>query len=201
MIIRDGSVKEGSVMAIFKKLDYWSINEGLDEIMDYAFNGNEKSSQYWDHYSELINDMSCIASDMWNELYELKGRLGGWEFDLPYKEIEFSDEDDSDQTAIAWFNTTACMLSDIDMVELLEHENIYDSDVLKEKEKRIKALGRLTKEKQMKLYTEVVGFIVRYLELRQAFDNIVSLINELDYHQSFVISRNGDIELSRAAYL
>lgn len=188
-------------MAIFKKLDFWSISEGLDEIMDYSYKGNEKDSQFWDYYSELINEMSCVAADVWNELMELKNRLGGYQFDLPYKEIEFSDEDECNQTAITWFNTAACMLSDIDMVELLEHENIYGNDIWNEKEKRIKALSKLTKEKQMKLYTEVIGFIVRYLELRQAFDNIVSLINELDYHQSFVINKNGDVELNKSAYL
>ena len=29
-------------MALYKKLDLWSISEGLDKMMDYCFNGNEK---------------------------------------------------------------------------------------------------------------------------------------------------------------
>jgi hypothetical protein len=185
-------------MAIFKKLDFWSINEGLDEIMDYCFNGNEKDSQYWDYYSEQINEMSILASDLWNELNEMKSKFS---YNLPWKDIDFCDEDACAKAEISWFNTAACMLSDIDMKELLESEDIYKSDELTEKEKRIKALDRLTKKQQMYLYTTVIGFITNYLELRQAFDNIISLINELDYHQSFVISQNGEVELNKAAYL
>lgn len=34
-------------MALYKKLDLWSITDGLDRMMDYCYNGNEKSSPYW----------------------------------------------------------------------------------------------------------------------------------------------------------
>lgn len=39
-------------MALYKKLDLWSISDGLDKMMDYCYNGNEKNSPYWDHYCE-----------------------------------------------------------------------------------------------------------------------------------------------------
>lgn len=187
-------------MGYFKKLDYWSLRDGLEQIQEYCYNGNEKDSQYWDHYSELINDMSCIAADMWNELDNLMNKMDYQ--DLPWKDINFCREDESSKTAVAWFNTAVCMLSDIDMPELLEGEDNWDWDASwKEKDKRIKALERLTKKQQMYLFTVVIGFITRYLELRQAFDNIISLINELDYHQSFVINKDGEITPSEAAYL
>ena len=189
-------------MAIFKKLDFWSISEGLDEIMDYCFNGNEKDSQYWDYYSELINEMSIISSDMWNELNEIKNKFS---YNLPWKDNDFCDEDACAKAEVSWFNTAACMLSDIDMHELIDREGNWDiwnqEDERSEKEKRIKSLERLTKKQQMYLYILVIGFITRYLELRQAFDNIVSLIHELDFHQSFVINGNGKIEAHDAAYL
>ncbi len=186
-------------MGFFKKLDFWSINEGLESIIDYCFNGNEKDSQYWDHYSELINEMSIIASDMYNELQELRRKFV---YNLPWKEKDFYEEDACAKAEISWFNTAACMLSDTDMPALLESEdNWIWTDEQKEKEKRIKSLERLTKKQQMFIFTEVIGFITRYLELRQAFDNIVSLINELEYHQSFVIDQNGTVEASKAAYL
>ena len=59
---------------------------------------------------------------MYNELDQLKSKI--YE-KMPYKKIEFCGEDECFQTAIAWFNTAACMLSDTDMTVLLENENIY----------------------------------------------------------------------------
>ena len=40
-------------MALYKKLDLWSITDGLDRMMDYCYNGNEKGSPYWGYYYEL----------------------------------------------------------------------------------------------------------------------------------------------------
>lgn len=133
-------------MGLFKKLDYWSVMDRLDKFMEYDYNGNEKGSQYWDYYVEQINEMAIIAADMYNELSEIKQHL--W-YKMPEKQIEFCDEDECSQTAIAWFNTAACMLSDTDMKELLENENIYGADEEAEKQKRINALKRLTKEQQL----------------------------------------------------
>ena len=97
-------------------------------------------------------------------------------------------------------NTAAAMLSDTDMTELLEHENIYCADEWAEKQKRISALNRLTKQQQMLLYTEVTGFITRYLELSAAFDTIEAVITELDYHQSAMKGKEG-VTLPQSAYV
>jgi hypothetical protein len=110
---------------------------------------------------------------------------------MPEKHIEFCDEDACTQTAIAWWNTAACMFSDVDMAVLLENENRYDADEEIEKEKRIRALEKLTKKQYMTLNTLVVGFITRYLDLVGAFDVITSCIRELDYHQSAVQNKDG----------
>ena len=168
-------------MALYKKLDLWSITDGLDRMMDYCYNGNEKGSPYWGYYYELINELSIAASDMYIELDTLKSHLYR---EMPYKKIAFSDEDDCDQTAIAWFNTAAAMLYDTDMTELLENENIFCADEWEEKKKRIAALG----------------FITRYLELSAAFDTIEAVINELDYHQS-AIARKDAAAFPPAAYV
>ena len=92
------------------------------------------------------------------------------------------------------------MLSDTDMAELLEHENIYRADEWAEKQKRIAALNRLTKQQQMLLYTEVTGFITRYLELSAAFETIEAVIAELDYHQT-AMKGNGGVTLPQSAYV
>lgn len=54
-------------MALYKKFDLYSVTEGLDEMMEYYYNGNEKDSPYWDHYCEQVNELvilhpSCIWS-------------------------------------------------------------------------------------------------------------------------------------------
>ncbi len=187
-------------MALFRKYDFWSITDGLDALIDFDMSGNEKNSIYWDFYSDQIRELSIIASDMYDELEKIKSTL--W-YDLPYKNIEFCEEDDCTKTCIAWWNTAACMLSDVDMVALLESENIYlygDDELIREKEKRIKALERLTKKQYIKLQTVVLGFITRYLELVGAFDVITSCIRELEYHQSAVQTKSG-VALPDAAYL
>ena len=184
-------------MALYKKLDLWSIFDGLDKMTDYCYNGNEKESPYWDYYYDQINELCNMAADLYVELQDIKNRL--W-YQMPAKKIAFCDEDDCSQTAIAWFNTAASMLADTDMTELLEHENIYCADEWAEKQKRIAALNRLTKQQQMFLYTEVIGFITRYLELTAAFDTIEAVISELDYHQSAMNGKNG-ITLPQSAYV
>ena len=184
-------------MALYKKLDIWSITDGLDKMIDYCYNGNEKGSPYWDHYYDQINELCNMASDLYVELEDIKSRL--W-YQFPVKKIAFCDEDDCSQTAAAWFNTAAAMLSDTDMTELLEHENLYHADEWAEKQKRISALNKLTKQQQMLLYTEVIGFITRYLELSAAFDTIEAVISELDYHQSALKGKEGVI-LPQSAYV
>lgn len=184
-------------MGLFQKLDMWSIMDELDKMIDYDYSGNEKDSPYWDYYVDQITELSVVAADMYNELDEMKSKL--WR-EMPDKKIEFSEDDECTQTAVAWFNTAACMLSDTDMNILLENENIFLSDENAEKAKRIKALERLTKRQQMFLYTEVLGFIMRFLQLKAAFQVITSTIDELDYHQSFSINKNGVI-VPDAAYL
>lgn len=184
-------------MALFQKLDLWSIMDELEKMTDYYMDGNEKESPYWDFYSDQINELGIVAADMYNEIEDLKRKL--W-WQMPEKEIEFCDEDSCTMTAICWFNTAACMLSDTDMGTLLENENNYECDLTREKEKRIRALERLTKKQQMFLYTEVIGFIMRFLELRTAFEVVTSCIHELEYHQSFVVKKDG-VVVPDSAYL
>ncbi len=188
-------------MALYKKLDLWSVWDSLEEIVDCYCDAPEKNSQYWDFYSDQINEMGILAADMLEELQGLKDKI--W-YKLPAKKLEFYRDDGEKSTpaGISWFNTAACLLSDTDMVALLESEGKYldYGEAAEEKKKRIKVMGRLTKDQQMWLYTEVIGFITRYLELRAAYETITAVIRELEYHQSFVIGKDGVI-VPDAAYL
>lgn len=52
-------------MALYKKLDLWSIFDELDKITDYCFNGNETESPYWDYYYDQINELCNMAADLY----------------------------------------------------------------------------------------------------------------------------------------
>jgi len=94
--------------------------------------------------------------------------------------------------------TTAGEVESVTAHEVIN--NIYCADEWAEKQKRISALNRLTKQQQMLLYTEVTGFITRYLELSAAFETIEAVIAELDYHQS-AMKGNGSVTLPQSAYV
>lgn len=62
-------------MALYKKLNLWSIFDGLDKMTDYCFNGNERESPYWDYYYDQINELCNMAADLYVELQDIKNRL------------------------------------------------------------------------------------------------------------------------------
>lgn len=73
-------------MGLYKKLDLWSVYDGLEEIVDSYCDAQERDSQYWDYYSDQINELGILAADMLEELRGLKERI--W-YKLPYKNLEF----------------------------------------------------------------------------------------------------------------
>lgn len=186
-------------MGLYKKLDLWSISDRLYDIIDYTWSDNRTDSIYWDYYSDQINEMSNLAAEMSNELQELLKKITYYS-DLPHRDLDAYAEDESSLGA-SWFNAALCMLSDIDMAALLEGEDDYTSDEIRAKQKRIRMLERLTKKQQMWLYTEVIGFVMRYLELDAAFEVIQGIMHELDYHQIMVSGKSGNTMLPDAAYL
>lgn len=176
-------------MGLYRKLDLWSITESINNVIYYDCSGNEKGSPYWDYYEDQIRELAVLAADMYEELQQIKQCLRQ---EFPWKKNVFFTDDDCTYTEIAWWNTAACMLSDTDMWVLLKNEGLYGRDEFEEKLKRVRAFERLTKKQQMVLWTDVIGFIMRYLDLMAAFETISSVIMELDYHQSF-IKEKGEI--------
>lgn len=97
-------------MALYKKLDLWSVWDGLEEMVDCYYDAPERDSQYWDFYSDQINEMGILAADMLEELQGLKSKI--W-YKLPDKKLEFYRDDGEESTpaGISWFNTAACLLN------------------------------------------------------------------------------------------
>lgn len=185
---------------INNRLDYWSIRNNLEKMYDYFTEGyfERLKGDYKYEYEDLIFELSGFASEMWDELDALVDRI---DREMPYKFLEFY-EDDVSSTAVSWWNTAACMLTDIDMEWLIENERGLEEsfDLYKEKQKRLSALRRLTKNQQMQLYTYVIGFVFRYLELKMAFDMIIGLIGELEHHRAFE-NKKGELQPPQSAYL
>ncbi|NSW90241.1 MAG: hypothetical protein HPY74_06100 [Firmicutes bacterium] len=177
-------------------LDYWSIDKELTKIMEYQWN-YRGGSQYYDFYEEQINEMANIAGDMYNELMEAIRQL---DRNLPWKDVDFYVDDEYRKSGVAWFNTALALIDDIDMVMLLANEGVW-SDEIKEKEKRLKVIDKLTKLQIKILLGITFNYLHRFLKLKSAFDTIVAVINELDYHQSILQGKGIDIIFHDAAYL
>ena len=69
-------------MAIFKKLDWWSIMDGLDKLIEYDYNGNEKVNQALDacigallRVKELIAANPDLDDEAISELFRDGGKL------------------------------------------------------------------------------------------------------------------------------
>lgn len=186
-------------MALFKKYDFWSIQEELDKMIEFDYKRYDyEHSEYFDEFEEQAVELANIAGDFYSEMQAIKENL--W-CRMPDKKIDFCEEDECSQTSIAWFNTAAAMLADTDMRVLLESENVYAADENEEKAKRIRALQRLTKEQQLYLFTTVMGFIVRFQDLQLAFESIKSVVDELDRHQALLQNTNGEYKLPESAYV
>lgn len=193
--------KGGIQLGLYKSLDYWSILENLGKIENYYYDslyGDESS--YKEYYSDQIIELANVASELYQELEGLIAQT--LPFDILYNKNIYLDDEKEKRFSIVWFDTVTCMLYDIDMEAMLNNECIYDyEDLEEEREKRIRKLDRLTKKQQMLLFTNVMGFITRFLELQAAFDTIVAIINELNFHQSFIVNKDGAADAPGAAYL
>lgn len=163
-------------MGLFKKFDYWSILEGLTNIRDYEHDSKEKSV-FWTYYEEEIRELSDLALDLMQEMEEIQFKIM---HTFPKGFNNFYGEDRSILPSIAWWNTAACMLSDIDMEKISDSEKLFNTDYTSEKKKRIQAIEQLTMKQQVFLWSKVSGFISRYLDLMAAFETITGIIQELE---------------------
>lgn len=172
-------------MVIYESLDYWAISDSLAQILAFYYDAvYEKRSLYSDYYLDLIIELGILAEAMYDELSQVIVHALPW--DIQYSDLLFTDEEKGRQSNIVWFNTVTCMINDISMDAWLNHEEIYMFDDAEEKhQQQIRKLKQLTKQQQMSLFRAVTEFIFRYLELRAAYNTIVTTITELEFHQSF----------------
>lgn len=184
-------------MGLYKELDWWSITDMIDEIIEGRENKCFRNSEYAAYYDELLTEMANAAGDLWCDIDKIKGDI--YRHEIPWKARKYADEDEETETAAFWFNTVALTLTETDVSILFERENNYE-DEESEKEKRLRMLERLSKKDLLWIVPTVCNLIFRYLDLCAAWEAIKGTIDELDSRQAFVKDQDG-LREPRAAYL
>lgn len=176
-------------------LDYWSIMERLGNI-EWPPTEIHDSAYYWD-YADLFNEMANLSGELYTDLGKLIHHL---EYsDLPRRRLPREGEEYP--SGAAWFDAVVSLLRETDMRILLENEGCYDSDdVEQQREQRRRAIMAQTKEKMFFIFTEVLSFLMRFLELALAYETICGSIDELERLNSFR-EHNGVPQLPPSAYI
>lgn len=184
-------------MGLYKPLDWWSITEMIDEIMEGQENPCFRKSEYVGYYDELLMEMANAAGDLYCDIMEIKDQI--YYRDIPCKTRKYTEEDTETENAAFWFNAVALTLTETDVARLFCREDSVE-DYEKEKQKRLKMLERLTKKDFMWLIQTVSNLIFRYLDLCGAWQTIKGTIDELDSRQALIKNKN-DMQEPKAAYL
>lgn len=184
-------------MGLYKPLDWWSITDMVDEIMEGRGNRCFRNSEYAGYYDELLTEMANAAGELWCDIEQIKGDICHHE--IPWKARRFAEEDDETETTAFWFNTVALTLTETDTSMLFARENNYE-DEDREKGKRLRMLERLSKKDLLWIVPTVGNLIFRYLDLCWAWEAIKGTIDELDSRQAFIRDEEG-LREPKAAYL
>lgn len=177
-------------------LDYWSIIDRLGTIENYPLECTK--SDYYMDYADLLNEMSILSADLYNELERLVNQLDmNWK--LPRRKLE--DTGMENAHGAAWFDMAVSVLAETRMSVLLENEGLYIADDIEaERARRQRAVMALTKELQFFLFTEVFNYLMRFIQLSMAFEVVCTSIEELERLHSFR-ERDGVPQLPQSAYL
>lgn len=184
-------------MGLYKALDWWSIIEMVDEIMEGQGNKCFRNSEYAGYYDELLTELANAAGDLYCDIMEVQNKISV--SGIPYRTRKKPDEDEEIENAAFWFNTVAMTLTETDLSSLLYREDNF-GDEEREREKRINALERLAKKDFVWLMREVGNLIFKYLDICGAWQAVKGTIDELDSRQAFIKDKDG-LKEPKAAYL
>lgn len=62
-------------MGLYKALDWWSIIEMVDEIMEGQGNKCFRNSEYAGYYDELLTELANAAGDLYCDIMEVKNKI------------------------------------------------------------------------------------------------------------------------------
>lgn len=184
-------------MGLYKPLDWWSITDMVDEIMEGQWNKCFHNSEYAGYYDELLTEMANAAGDLYSDILEVKDQI--WHRNIPYKTRKYAEADFETENAAWWFNAVALTLTETDVSRLFYREDNFEN-YEKEKQKRLNMLERLAKKDFMWIIQTVCNLIFRYLDLCGAWQAIKGTIDELDSRQAFIKDKEG-LREPKSAYL
>ena len=184
-------------MGLYRHLDWWSITDKLDEIMEGTHNRRFRNSEYAAYYDELLTELANAAGYFYEDCQNIKNQICFR--DIPYKARKYAEEDMETENAAFWFNTVALTLTETDASQLFCREENY-GDNEKERQKRLNMLERLSKTDILWLVPTVGNLIVQYLEICGAWEAVKGTIDELDSRQAFIKDKDG-LHEPQAAYL
>lgn len=79
-------------MGLYKALDWWSIIEMVDEIMEGQGNKCFRNSEYAGYYDELLTELANAAGDLYCDIMEVKNKISV--SGIPYRTRKKPDEDE-----------------------------------------------------------------------------------------------------------
>lgn len=184
-------------MGLYKALDWWSIIEMVDEIMEGMGNRCFRNSEYAGYYDELLTELANAAGNFYEDIMDLQRKINY--SGIPYRTRKNPEEDGEIENAAFWFNAVAMTMTETDLSTLLYREDNFE-DEERERKKRINALERLAKKDFVWLMREVGNLIFLYLDLCGAWQAVKGTIDELDSRQAFIKDKDG-LKEPKAAYL
>lgn len=167
----------------------WTINDKLCTICDYPFEDHTNDEYYWD-YDELFNELSNMAADL---LEEARG-FSGFMINMPNVHDDYAG---------CWFNVLAAVMSDATFKEIYaDDEYVCDFYEMEYKRKQLLTkLERLKKAEYIKFSVDALNFILRYIEIKNAFDTLLGVCSELESNQAFHKAKAGRQQEPKAAWL
>ena len=91
-------------MGLYKQLDWWSITDMVDEIMEGSGNRCFRNSEYAGYYDELLTEMANAAGDLWCDIDKIKNEI--YNHEIPWKMRKYAEEDEETETAAFCHNSS-----------------------------------------------------------------------------------------------
>jgi hypothetical protein len=171
------------------KLDFCSIIDNLEKMTDYQ--DCDTSSEYFYLYEENFSYIASLTGDLEIAMHS-----------PPYK-IQHIINKSGDNVREAW-DTVIATMEDTPHGTLAEidpdiDEAMFDPYQIEAVQKKYrKKLERLTKNGLLDLMLWVSSTLIKYLDIKAAFDTMFSVLEELEQNNS-MLAKDGKFTLPEAA--
>jgi hypothetical protein len=173
-------------------LDYCSVRESVLTIENCIYPYGERS-EYYELYEENFCYLTTIAGDLERELEDpspmfLLNSIG-----------KIGDVEDAWNTVIATLEDTP--LNTLSKIDPDIDEMVIDPDEIRRVINKYRAkLERLPKKEMLDVMLWVMSTLMKYLEVKAAYDTLFSVLEELENNNS-MLKKNNNLVLPEAAWV